>query len=221
MNLRDGLLREGMRRCSSPRAKAARAGRTAHPRPSFPPTRTACRRSRRPSRTTCSRLPPHWHARRALAPGVRAGESQPARRRRARHLELSARPRAAGRAAGLRRPVENAYDANHLAPVDSALDVASALAIAAVQIGQFAQDLHAQYAEPLPMVHAGGGELTGSSSIMPQKRNPAAIEQLRAQSSIMLGDMQTVFLVSRTTIAPACSTTAATTRCRARGRCRC
>lgn len=41
--------------------------------------------------------------------------------------------------------LENAYDANHLAPVDSALDVASALSIAAVQIGQFAQDLHTQY----------------------------------------------------------------------------
>lgn len=95
--------------------------------------------------------------------------------------------------------VENAYDANHLAPVDSALDVASALAIAAVQIGQFAQDIHAQYAEPVPWFVLAAGELTGVSSIMPQKRNPAALEQLRAQSSIMLGDMQTVFLISHNT----------------------
>ena len=92
--------------------------------------------------------------------------------------------------------VENAYDANHLAPVDSFLDVASALATAAVQIGQFAQDIHAQYAEPTPWIMLGAPELTGTSSIMPQKRNPAALEQLRAQASIMLGQMQTVFLMA-------------------------
>ena len=92
--------------------------------------------------------------------------------------------------------IENAYDANHLAPVDSALDVASALAIAAVQIGQFAQDIHAQYSEPMPWFVLAAGELTGVSSIMPQKRNPAALEQLRAQASVMLGEMQTVFLIA-------------------------
>jgi len=92
--------------------------------------------------------------------------------------------------------VENAYDANHLAPVDSSLDVAGSLAIAAIQIGQFAQDIHAQYAEPTPWFMLASGELTGVSSIMPQKRNPAALEQLRAQASIMLGEMQTVFLIA-------------------------
>jgi len=92
--------------------------------------------------------------------------------------------------------LENAYDANHLASVDCALDVASALSIAAVQIGQFAQDIHAQYAEPVPWFMLETGELTGVSSIMPQKRNPAALEQLRAQASIMLGEMQTVFLIA-------------------------
>ncbi|HKU69207.1 MAG TPA: lyase family protein [Burkholderiales bacterium] len=97
---------------------------------------------------------------------------------------------------GFEGQVENAYDANHLAPVDSALDVAGALAIAAVQIGQFAQDIHAQYSEPVPWFMLAEGELTGVSSIMPQKRNPAALEQLRAQSSILLGEMQTVLLVA-------------------------
>lgn len=97
---------------------------------------------------------------------------------------------------GFEGQVENAYDANHLAPVDSALDVAGALAIAAVQIGQFAQDVHMQYAEPVPWFMLAEGELTGVSSIMPQKRNPAALEQLRAQSSILLGEMQTVLFVA-------------------------
>lgn len=92
--------------------------------------------------------------------------------------------------------IENAYDANHLAPVDSSCEVAGALAIAAVQIGQFAQDIHAQYAEPVPWFMLAAGELTGVSSIMPQKRNPAALEQLRAQASIMLGEMHGVLLIS-------------------------
>lgn len=92
--------------------------------------------------------------------------------------------------------LENAYDANHFAPVDAALEVASALSIAAIQLGQFAQDLHAQYADPRPWIQLGQGALMGVSSIMPQKRNPAAIEQLRVQSSMLLGEMQAVALTA-------------------------
>lgn len=92
--------------------------------------------------------------------------------------------------------LENAYDANHLAPVDSALEVTNGLAIVAVQIGQFAQDVHTPYVDTQPWLLLGAGELTGVSSIMPQKRNPAALEQLRAQASLMLGDMHTVFLMA-------------------------
>jgi argininosuccinate lyase len=92
--------------------------------------------------------------------------------------------------------IENAYDANHLGPVDSLLDAAGALSIAAVELGMFAQDIHAQYAEPTPWFMLAAGELTGVSSIMPQKRNPAALEQLRAQASIMLGEMQTTLLLA-------------------------
>ena len=97
---------------------------------------------------------------------------------------------------GFEGVVENSYDANHIASVDSALEVASALEISAIQLGQFAQDIHAQYGAPSPWLLIAEGKLTGVSSIMPQKRNPAAIEQLRTQSSIMVGEMQTVFLLS-------------------------
>ncbi|VTU40240.1 lyase family protein [Variovorax sp. PBL-E5] len=92
--------------------------------------------------------------------------------------------------------VENAYDANHFAPVDTSLELAAAFGIAAVQIGQFAQDLHAQYAAPAAWMTLQQGELVGVSSIMPQKRNPAALEQLRVQSSMLLGDMQAVALMA-------------------------
>ena len=75
--------------------------------------------------------------------------------------------------------VENSYDANHIASADSSLEVASVLEISAIQLGQFAQELHAQYAATSPWLMLSEGKLTGVSSIMPQKRNPAALEQLR------------------------------------------
>lgn len=92
--------------------------------------------------------------------------------------------------------LENAYDANHLAPVDSSLDFAGAIANCAIQAGMFAQDLHAQYASPRPWVTMQSGELLGVSSLMPQKRNPAALEQLRAQSSLLLAELQGPYLVA-------------------------
>jgi argininosuccinate lyase len=97
---------------------------------------------------------------------------------------------------GFESLVENAYDANHLASVDAYLDVAGALAIIAVQASMFAQDIHAQYDDPKPWFMLASGKLTGVSSIMPQKRNPAALEQLRAQASILLGEMQGVYLLA-------------------------
>jgi argininosuccinate lyase len=101
-----------------------------------------------------------------------------------------------GELLGFEGQVENAYDANHLAAADAFLDLASALSIAAVQTSMFAQDMHAQYADARPWFMLATGELTGVSSIMPQKRNPAALEQLRAQASLMLGEAQAVFLLA-------------------------
>ncbi len=92
--------------------------------------------------------------------------------------------------------VENAYDANHLSPVDSGLDVASALAISAIHLGQFAQDMTAQYADPSPWFLLADGKLTGGSSIMPQKRNPVALTNLRFFASNVVGAMNTSFLIA-------------------------
>jgi len=95
--------------------------------------------------------------------------------------------------------VENAYDANHRSPVDSGLEVASALAISAVGIGQLAQDLTAQYADPSPWFLLTDGKLTGGSSIMPQKRNPVALTNLRFQASRIVASMDATFLFAHNT----------------------
>ena len=86
--------------------------------------------------------------------------------------------------------VENSYDANHLGPVDSCLELAAIFSGFAIQVGQLAQDLHAACSLVRPWVALDGGNLMGRSSLMPQKRNPAALEQLRAQSALLLAECQ-------------------------------
>ena len=92
--------------------------------------------------------------------------------------------------------VENSYDANHVSPADIKTEFASTLATSAIHIGQFVEDLHIQYHDPQPWFQLREGPLTGVSSIMPQKRNPSALEQLRGISSRVVGDSQTVFLLA-------------------------
>lgn len=92
--------------------------------------------------------------------------------------------------------IENAYDANHLASVDSCLELAGVMAGCAVQISQFAQDLHAICSAARPWISLEGASLVGHSSLMPQKRNPAALEQLRAQSALLLSESQAPYYLA-------------------------
>ncbi len=100
---------------------------------------------------------------------------------------------------GFEGVVENSYDANHVSPADIKTEFASALATSAIHIGQFVEDLHIQYHDPQPWFQLKEGPLTGVSSIMPQKRNPSALENLRGISSRVVGDAQTVFLMAHNT----------------------
>lgn len=59
-----------------------------------------------------------------------------------------------------------------------------------LHLGQFSQDLLIQYHNPTLWLMLREGELTGTSSIMPQKRNPRALGDLRAISSAVVGDAQ-------------------------------
>ncbi len=94
--------------------------------------------------------------------------------------------------------VENSFDATGLATMDSKAEVSAVLAISALALGRFAQDLVIQYGDPSPGMLLTE-KLTGHSSIMPQKRNPGIIERLRYTSSAVAGDAQTVWMVSHNT----------------------
>ncbi len=78
--------------------------------------------------------------------------------------------------------VENSYDAVMVSTADSKVEFASALGISALGIGRFVQYLIFQYDEPAPGILLTGS-IVGRSSIMPQKRNPSAMERLRLAAS--------------------------------------
>ncbi len=96
---------------------------------------------------------------------------------------------------------ENSYDASQLAPFDTEAEMAMACSLFAEAAGQFAQDVHAQYAQPHPWMMLQEGRLTGPSSIMPQKRNPYGLNVLRLQASTALG-LTVAYLIESHNVAP-------------------
>jgi argininosuccinate lyase len=93
--------------------------------------------------------------------------------------------------------VDNAFDANLVAPVDSSLEFVQMLATVSVQVAQFVQDLMAQFylAEPWLSLDPSS-TLTGISSMMPQKRNPRVLEVLREHASIIIGAAESMTLLA-------------------------
>ena len=87
---------------------------------------------------------------------------------------------------GFSSPVENSYDANLVSSVDSKLELASALRISAIPVGQLMQNLHTQYHVPRPWMLLDDGQVSGST-IMPQKRNPRPLDRLRLRASQVVG----------------------------------
>ncbi len=96
--------------------------------------------------------------------------------------------------------VDNSYDANHWSPQETNLDLSNVVAVSAIGVGHFVQDLHTQYHQPVPWIILKEGPLTGTSSIMPQKRNPTALERLREIGSMVIGQAQTVYFVEHNTV---------------------
>jgi argininosuccinate lyase len=93
---------------------------------------------------------------------------------------------------------DNSYDCIGVASADTKLELAYTFATSAIGVGRFCSDLVAQHAAPTPGITVSN-EYTGGSSIMPQKRNPKVLEQLRNVSSRVVGSAGNVTLVSHNT----------------------
>jgi len=85
---------------------------------------------------------------------------------------------------GFSRPAPNALDA--VASRDFAWEILSAITIAAVTWGRVAQDLYV-WATPEFGLIDFPDSVAGTSSIMPQKKNPVVLEYLKGKGGHMLG----------------------------------
>ncbi|HVG51564.1 MAG TPA: argininosuccinate lyase [Xanthobacteraceae bacterium] len=92
--------------------------------------------------------------------------------------------------------VENSFDANQISPIDTGAEAMSVVSTSALTISALVADITQQYAQAQPWLLLAEGEMTGTSSIMPQKRNPSGLVFLRAQASTVLGHAQTFLIVA-------------------------
>ncbi len=93
-------------------------------------------------------------------------------------------------------PTGNTYGS--IATVDYLLESAAAAGVLLAGLGRFVQDLLLWSTSEFGYLHLGDG-FVQSSSIMPQKRNPVAIEHARAIGSKALGQTQAILMAVHNT----------------------
>lgn len=96
---------------------------------------------------------------------------------------------------GFDAAVENSFDGNHVSPFDLSVEMAALGASAAITTGALMADLLDQYRQARPWFLLAAEDM-GSSSIMPQKRNPVPMLNARAQASRALNAAQAAILVA-------------------------
>jgi argininosuccinate lyase len=94
-----------------------------------------------------------------------------------------------GELLGFSSVLENAYGC--VASADYLIESVSALKVLMVDLGRLIQDLLSWSSQDSRLIRLADG-FVQCSSIMPQKRNPAALEHLRVLASCALGQCQTV-----------------------------
>lgn len=92
--------------------------------------------------------------------------------------------------------VENSYDATQLSTRDIGMELDAIAANMALTVGAFVQDVHVQYHQVEPWLMLREGDLTRPSSIMPQKRNPNALNVVRLAASTVVGGATTYMIQS-------------------------
>ncbi len=85
---------------------------------------------------------------------------------------------------GFSSVIENSFDA--IGNIDYDMDTASSLLIASVDMGRVITDMVLWATEEMNMIRVADGYIS-TSSIMPQKRNPIALEHLRSSLSMVKG----------------------------------
>jgi argininosuccinate lyase len=95
---------------------------------------------------------------------------------------------------GFDAPVENSFDGNHVSPYDLSAEMAGLATTAAISTGTLMTELLDQYRQARPWFLLAAEDM-GSSSIMPQKRNPVPLLNIRTQASRVLGAAQTAVMV--------------------------
>jgi len=86
--------------------------------------------------------------------------------------------------------VENGYDAAQVSPIDVSAEQNSIASLSALTVGSLVQDVHTQYHQVVPWLLIQEGAQTHTSSIMPQKRNPTILNNLRLTASTVVGEAQ-------------------------------
>jgi argininosuccinate lyase len=89
---------------------------------------------------------------------------------------------------GFDHVVQNSFDAAQLSPIDVGFEVAACAMTLALSVGTFVQDLHAQYHHARPWLTLESTDLLSPSTLMPQKRNPVALNRARLLASEVIGD---------------------------------
>jgi argininosuccinate lyase len=84
--------------------------------------------------------------------------------------------------------VEHAFDAAQISPLDNGTELVGNATVVAMTVGSFASDLYSiqHHSHPWLQLFDGGKtekSMIGTSTIMPQKRNPFGLNELRLRAS--------------------------------------